>query len=179
MKKKAFEEAGIPVKQISVFQAPPPTETPEPIIIETTSSQHVVLEPPPIPQTSVREPEPEPSTSAIESQANPILLLEQDLAVNDMISDTLTDDKIIFDGENNVDLLADDFTLNPIAGQTEQVLDDGIHTEVLKMDIAEEIGIEWEMMKTLNEFYEDHRVEGGGRGEEDWKKNVMWKFNSM
>lgn len=145
LKKKTFEEAGIPVKQISVFQAPPPPppKAPEPTVVTTTISPPAVTELPPAVQALAAEPEPEPSTSAIEAQQpSHMLLLEPDAVVSDMISGALTDEKIVFDGQNNLDILGDEFALPPITGAAEEVLDDGIQTDEMNMDVTEEINIE-------------------------------------
>lgn len=145
LKKKTFEEAGIPVKQISMFQAPAPALPPkaaEPTVVTTTISPPAVTEPSPAAPAPAPEPEPEPSTSAVGTQSSHLLLLEPDAVVNDMISGVLTDEKIVFDGQNNLDILGDEFALPPIAGATEEVLDDGIQTDEMNMDVTEEINVE-------------------------------------
>lgn len=103
-------------------------------------------ESPPVVETSTKETETSSETiesvhqdldtsSSVDSQPNSLLLLDQDAPVDDIISDTFKDDKIDFDASSSLDLLTDDFSLNPLNEHAEQVIDDVIQASELKMDM--------------------------------------------
>lgn len=82
------------------------------------------------------------TSSSIESQSDSLLLLDQDAPVEELISDTFKDEKIEFIAPSNLELLSDDFSLNPLNETTEQVIDEVMSTGELKMELGNDIIIE-------------------------------------
>lgn len=134
LKKQIYEEAGIPVRQVTshTLQTPdisPVLEAPS----RATEQLNLTLE-------SVKQEL--DTSSSIDSQSNSLLLLDQDQPVDDIISDTFKDEKIIFDAPSNLDLLTDDFSLNPLNETAEHVIDEVIQNDDLKMDLDNVINTE-------------------------------------
>lgn len=168
LKKKTFEEAGIPVKQVSVFQVQSPQAsvaidtTPiivqsTPIVVQTTQAptvaytqQTAILIEAKIPtlvesirtettglvetteMPSLIELKPETATSSA-PEPNSILLLPHNQPECDIIGESFNNEKIVFDDEPNLDLLADD-SLNPVNDPSMQSFCDV--TDALQTDLG-------------------------------------------